>query len=748
MQFSNNRMYGNSPMATYQNAMDPQMYEEGLPKEHPPFTPPSVRDVGMSVPMGISAQNVAGIYSKIRMGVGSIEIGFPAKYQGGRGAMTAGQFGEDQRQAIREIAKLNEVKLTTHSAYNIMGMMGRDERGNFSIESATQDLSEIKSAIDFAADTAGGGSVVVHTGEWERPMTDMVIDDETGGKKRNLGWDLEGTKRNMFRQHPREVFDAQFKLIDDRDSRIYEQVSKSRTVNYPVWLRADSDKDGMDQDGNPVRIKGKKYDEEGNLVFGGDYLDYEGRKIKDENVYEPVKGRVPVYDNKERRFKVEKKDFYYFQEEAIEYNEWLKKNYKTKYGKEWYEDKEFFYNKVYPEEMYLRATLESDEGYSRGYALQFTQRIKENLEFLGKLRKAREFYADLVAKTPVEDRWKIARQDDNFARITGGIIPPETKDPVDVIDKQIRDLEASLEYERLAGYTQEGRARDTAETKQHLITPIKRFEKVATQLYAMAAIHAMRRSKDPGNPITLTVENIFPDRFGCHPQELKWVIGKIREKMVEMLTEDQILYGEQQGYPTTSDEGRRGKNPYKIEGISKEEARKIAETHVKATFDTAHMNLWRKYWVEIPGKGPEENESEFKKWYLQQFEDLLKNKMIGNMHLVDNLGYWDDHLAPGQGNAPIKEVMGLLKKYGYDKAITTEPGADASADLSDFHGLMKTWRYLGSPIYGAGFGAPRAPQTWTGVMYSYFGQVEPPQYTFGAYAPSNDWTLWSQVPLE
>ena len=152
--------------------------------------------------------------------------------------------------------------------------------------------------------------------------------------------------------------------------------------------------------------------------------------------------------------------------------------------------------------------------------------------------------------------------------------------------------------------------------------------------------------------------------------------------------------------------------------------------------------------MDIPGKNPEENDAEFKKWYMDEFEDLAKNNMIGNVHLVDNLGQWDDHLAPGQGNAPITEVMGVLKKYGYDKAVTMEPGAAASTDLSDFHGLMKAWRHLGSPVSGAGFGAPRLPGTWGGVQYSYFGQTEAPQYIFGSYAPSNDWTLWSQVPLE
>ena len=122
--------------------------------------------------------------------------------------------------------------------------------------------------------------------------------------------------------------------------------------------------------------------------------------------------------------------------------------------------------------------------------------------------------------------------------------------------------------------------------------------------------------------------------------------------------------------------------------------------------------------------------------------------MVGNIHLADNYGYHDDHLAPGQGNSPIKEIISTIKKYGYDKAITVEPGADASTDLSDFHGLMKTWRFFGSPVYGMGFRGGGVPQTWSDVQYSFFGQNKPPYYIFGGYAPSNDWTLWSAVPLE
>ena len=221
--------------------------------------------------------------------------------------------------------------------------------------------------------------------------------------------------------------------------------------------------------------------------------------------------------------------------------------------------------------------------------------------------------------------------------------------------------------------------------------------------------------------------------------------------MIEMLTKPEIEYGASMA-PTEIDEEKLRKgfmqpNPYYM-GISKDEAEKLAERHIKATIDTGHINLWRKYWQDDPRMTREQNDEAFKHWAIKSIESLAKENMIGNVHLADNYGYHDDHLAPGQGNSPVKEIIATIKKYGYDKAITVEPGADASTDLSDFHGLMKTWKFFGSPVYGMGFRGTGVPQTWSDVQYSFFGQNKPPYYIFGAYAPSNDWTLWSAVPLE
>lgn len=715
----NSGYYSHHPVVDYFNAMDPQSYGE-----KPAYGADlGIKDIGMSVPMGISAANVAGIYSKIRMGAGNIEIQFPGYRMGSRNAQTPEMLGEDQRQAIRELSMANEVKFTTHASFQLMGMMGRDERGNFSIYNATQDLFELKRAIDFQADM-GGGSVVIHSGEFERPMTDMYMDDESG--RINLARDPSG--RLMFKQAHTQEVDARFELLDDRTHAKIETVQKDRLVAHPEWRRAKESYWGEDQDGNKLYIR------------QGDYIDYRNRYIKDP--YDPIKGRVPDFDEKDRNFKIKLKSFEDFKQEAEEFNRYLEK----KKGR-----KPNYYEKMYPEEAYVRATLDAQEGIARGWSLQFSRNVENRLDALKKLEEAKEYYQKLDKSLPEEEKWKILRQDPEIQQLTAGFAPSEMIHPVAMIDKVMANLKRDLDYERSTAASQEQQAQDTHETKEHIITPIKRLEKHGVRLYAEAGVHAMRKTRDPNNPVTVAIEHIFPERFGGHLEELKWIIKKSRERMVDLLTKPEIEYGASLA-PEELDkekikEGLMQPNPYYM-GVSKEEAEKLAEKHIKATLDTGHINLWRKYWQDDPRKTREQNEAAFNKWVLNQVESLAREKMVGNVHLADNYGYHDDHLGPGQGNSPIREIMSILKRHGYEKAVTVEPGADASTDLSDFHGLMKTWRFFGSPVYGMGFRGSGVPQTWSDVQYSFFGQNKPPYYIFGGYAPSNDWTFWSAVPLE
>ena len=720
--------YNHHPMVDYFNAMEPESYGENA--DNKPDMNFGVQDIGMSVPMGIAAQNVAGVYSKIRMGAGKLEIQFPGYRMGNKNQMTPGMFGEDQRQAFREMQLANEVRFNTHASFGLMGMMGRDERGNFSTYGAYQDLLELKRAIDFQADM-GGGSVVMHSGEFERPMTDMHLDDET--YRTNLARDESG--RLLVKMAHTQEFDAKFDLMDSRTSHKMETVQKDRLVAYPVWKKAEADHQGLDINDKPILIK------------QGDYIDHQDRKILDP--WDPLKGRVPEFNKETGRFNVKLRHFDYFKKEADEYNKHLEEEKHREPN---------YYEKVYPEEMFIRATLETNEANSRGWALFYGENAEKNIKVLNKLQEAKKFYKKLDESIPEDEKWKIMMQDPEMSHMSKGILPSESKSPLDIINNQIKEAEKSLEFASQSSGSQEQQAIDTRETKFNLITPIKRLEQHGVRMYAEAGIHAMNKTKDPNNPVLIAVENLFPERFGGHIEEVKWVIKKSRERMVELLTDPKIQLGVSRK-PTEMNEEKLNEamtpgadkmlqeNPFYM-GVSREEAEKLAEKHIKVTLDTGHLNMWRKFWQDDPKLTREQNEGRYKDWYLKQVESLAKDNMVGNVHLADNFGYQDDHLSPGQGNAPIKEAVAILKKHGYDRALSVEPGADASTDLSDFHGLMKTWRLFGANVYGMGGAVAQAPQQWSDVQNSYFGQNKPPYFVFGGYAPSNDWTLWSQVPME
>ena len=405
---------------------------------------------------------------------------------------------------------------------------------------------------------------------------------------------------------------------------------------------------------------------------------------------------------------------------------------------------------TYPEEVYIKATLETQEGHARGWALQYARGFESYQKAVKKLEEMRDKYVEMKRTMPKENLWKIMKDDVELTRVTSGIIPPGEIDPVELIDRELQEARHSMEYQYQASTSQEEQARDTAETRRFMKSAQKRMFSAGYQGYAEAGLYAMQRTRDQHNPVTVTMENIFPDRFGGHPEELIQLIEGSRKRMVNMLTnkyvEAEVWDKKNQKYVME----KRTNEFYR--GVSKQEAEKLANIHLKATIDTGHLNLWRKYYLQDPNLSPEKNEERFKKWMYGHIENLAKKGMVGNIHLTDNLGYEDEHLSPGQGNAPVKEILKIMKAHGYKGPITVEPGAAATTDEGDFYGLMQTWRYMGSSVYGAGIGGPirmgGPNRAWTDVQSSYFGQVVPPYFIFGSYAPSNDWTLWSGVPLE
>jgi endonuclease IV len=321
--------------------------------------------------------------------------------------------------------------------------------------------------------------------------------------------------------------------------------------------------------------------------------------------------------------------------------------------------------------------------------------------------------------------------------------------PVAYLDEEIRDLRERIASVKEMVTGQQEQALNQKILRDNTVSASKYAIKQTIKSYAEAGVEAMQQSHV--NPyakkdIFLAPENIFPEMgYGSHPEELIELVQKSRKEMTRYLSEPMI----------EDPSGKKDKegnlimvnNPYYM-GLSKEEAEKEAKSHIKATFDTQHLGMWFKDFEPLQGETRQDRKKRFDKWYLEEVEKMAKEGIIGNVHLVDAIGGGHQHLPAGQGDLPLKEAIQILKKHGYDGSINSE--AYGEERFGQGRILLETWRHFGSNIYDlSGYGSAGMPApSWSAVRNSYFGQIYPPYFIFGAYSPSNDWTLWSQVPME
>ena len=180
-----------------------------------------------------------------------------------------------------------------------------------------------------------------------------------------------------------------------------------------------------------------------------------------------------------------------------------------------------------------------------------------------------------------------------------------------------------------------------------------------------------------------------------------------------------------------------------VGGSDRERAKKVADEHLKMTLDTEHVGMWKRYFQKMAGENEEQFNKRFNGWYMDQIKKMDAAGIIGHIHIADGFGYGHANLPAGHGDMPVVDAIAYLKKKGYKGAYLSEGYGDASRMLRE------TWKTFGSSIYGSqGPIRPGAPERWSDVQFSYFGRQQSPYYVFGAYSPSNDWTLWTQVPLE
>lgn len=643
----------------------------------------------------------------IRAGAGTIEL--QTQMGGGGEPVGAESYGKQAREALREMAKASEVTLTSvHAPVNVGNLSGfNPQQGNFNDEHRKIELDEVKKAIKFAADAAQGGAVVVHTGEFHRPIFDA-------------DWNKQGKWAGAFVGYDEEPEKTVMHLVDERSGRVISEVRRNQEVYRPVWNRHTGDESYVDENGNTVNPN--------------DYINYEGNKV------EKFEDRVPEYDAEKGIFRTEKKVWDDFVNEAKERNELFERQHgRAPEGDE----------VITPEESFLQAQLESNIGVAKGWALNYGMRVKDELDALKKVKHAAEYYKKLEAGASPEELFTMQREAGSLAsRYAPGLVPSERKLPSEILKDAVWELKKHIESSKDMATSQMQQAQEQELMKRHAVSISKYAKKKSMQSYAEAGITAMKESQT--NPhvnkdVFVAPENIFPEMgYGSHPEELKELVLDARNEMVKHLTEKYI----EDPSGKTDEEGNpvMVPNPH-YSGMSEAEAAELAKKHIKATFDTQHLGMWWKHFKPKPGETEAQRKNRFNKWYLEEVENLSKDDVIGNIHLVDSVGGGHHHLPAGQGDLPVVDAIKLLKKKGYGGFINSE--AFEEERMGPGRILIETWSAFGSPIsrsYFGGFGAP--PKAWTEVRQSYFGQTYPPKFVFGAYAPSNDWTLWSQVPME
>ena len=612
----------------------------------------SIGEFGTSAKMGDILDALKG---EINVGAKHVELGFTGKEKGSLSQMntTPEMFDKLKREEVRQLAKINGVTLSTHATLAISGVSGITEQG-FSDKARTGNLMELKRTIDFAADTARGGAIVVHTNEFQREVKDKQF--------------IMGSKK-----------DETIFIADKESGKLYG-FKKEDKLSIPEWK--------TDKKGNYIDIDGKPIDK---------FNDYSKRVLK-QNINEKQ------------------------QWEEIDYEGFAKKvkEWNTAHPKEkpLVPEKEFFFlqhlQKIQAESprgmQYLQSASEAQKQY---------QKMVEDAKAFKELEKGKKY----------DDKFLLKMLSNEYSEGLIQKYKDEKLTPSRILEKEAERIkgEASFYMEGYIGFERQKMEIEKIYERADTIENVG-VQKSAETL-AEAAIYAydIGKQKKIEKPMFIAPENMMAEwGYGSHPQELKNLIIKSREEMAEMLIKRNIVK-------------------------DKKEAEKIAKEHIKATFDIGHANTWAKYFnAENANLSADERKKKFDEWLIDQVKDLSKAGVLGHIHLSDNFGYYDEHLSPGMGNAPMEKFMEIIRKDpNYEGKVIVEWGSQPSPEQRS-EAMLGAWAKLASsPIYRVEGGGPK----WTDIENSgYFGRMSSPANIIGNYGSSmgKDWALWSysEAPIE
>ncbi len=654
---------------SYANSMDRSSGENipsigGGPKPEPLL---AIHEIGISIMA--TRDVIQPLIAKIREGARKVEIGFMGS---GKGSIFSGQItpegvDAEQRRAIRELAKVNQMELSTHASVGIQGFAGLTNRG-FDEGSREQTLHELKRAIDFAAEASGGGAITMHSGEFQRPLYNI---DEKGSEKYNMKFQLFPGEHAMKDKDGKMIPGKATHMIADEKTGQIQAIPEDITIQLPVYEKDKQGKIIKDNFGNPVPA----YDTQSQKAY------------PDERAKWKFATREIGWDDVKK-----------------EQEQWNKENPNKKIGS--------------PEQMFIKlqndAKIQQIEGQRLYYLKDLDHYEQEQAELKEAETKVKQLNEKMSQARTDQEREQLA-----IAAARQGLAP-EMADQIanGQGDRVLRRINNQINNfdQRIASIMQT--AISYQEQQQDLEKQTARFKPVADialdktfDTIGKAGFYAFEKAKQQGLKRDLFVapENLFPETFGSHPDELKSIIMNSRKKMADMLVQQK--------------------------NMSPSEANEQAQKSIRATFDIGHANMWRKYMETKPGESIEDQGKRFKGWLIGKLKELNKEKIIGHIHVTDNFGYNDEHLTPGAGNAPILEFVKTMTEAGVTDLIV-EPGAQDPA--KQYEAMYGGWKLFGNSIYG--LAAPgKAPVGWDVADTTYFGSTSPPRFLFGEMALSDQY---------
>jgi sugar phosphate isomerase/epimerase len=209
-------------------------------------------------------------------------------------------------------------------------------------------------------------------------------------------------------------------------------------------------------------------------------------------------------------------------------------------------------------------------------------------------------------------------------------------------------------------------------------------EKVSDTVSA-AALHTYSKYGDK-SPI-IAIENMYGgDNVLSRADNLKGAILESRKKFAKKLVKEKRM--------------------------NKKSAKRIADNLIGATWDVGHANMLRKH-----GFSEKEIISEAKKIA----------PVVKHVHLTDNFGYADSHLAPGMGNVPIKDQLKEMEKIN-ESAKNARKIVESGAYAAQFkdNPVPYTLENMNSPVY-----AHDASPNWSQLRDVYGSYM----YGFGDILP-------------